>query len=215
MPDGEKDKPKVLVEIAGHPMLHWQFKELRRQGFWSITLSLGYRADMVIDWLKSSGNSEVRYVIETEPLGTGGGLKLASQGIKEPFLAMNADDLANVNFGALIRHGGRGTYSVLTGAEIKDARAFGLMKCDEHKKICSFEEKNPEATEGGLVNIGHYYLLPNIFEGTPKAFSIEHGIFPKLAAAGDLLLYKHTGYWLPTGTEEQLQVTREYFSKSH
>ncbi|MEK7555089.1 MAG: sugar phosphate nucleotidyltransferase, partial [Patescibacteria group bacterium] len=215
MPESEKDKPKVLVEIAGHPMLHWQIEELRKQGFSNITLSLGYRAETVVEWLKKSGNHDIRYVIEPEPLGTGGGLKLAIAGIKEPFLAMNADDIADVNFRALIRHGGDGRWNVLTGFQITDARAFGLLKCDEYKKICSFEEKKPDATDGGLVNIGHYYLLPDVFDGTPDAFSIEHDVFPRLASAGKLLLYDHPGYWLPTGTTEQLAMTREYFAKAH
>ena len=215
MPEGEKEKPKALVEIAGKPMLHWQIEEVRRQGFENIILSLGYKAEMAVEWLKKSGNSHIQYSIEKEPLGTGGGLKLAAKGINEPFLAFNADDLADVNFHGLIRHGNGGVFNVLAGAEIADARAFGLLKCDEHKKICAFQEKNPSSSEGGLVSIGHYYLTPDIFDGTPEAFSIENDVFTKLAAEGKLVIFKHTGYWLPTGTAEQLQITREYFSKSH
>lgn len=215
MPDDEKDKPKVLVEVAGKSLIQWQIDEARQQGFWNITLSLGYKAEKVVEWLKASGNTEIRYVVEPEPLGTGGGLKLAAKGIREPFLAMNSDDLADVNLSALIRHGGDGAWNVLSGKAIADVRAFGLLKCDEDKKVCAFEEKNQKAEEGGVVNIGHYYLLPEIFEGTPNAFSLEHDIFPKLAGAGKLLLYKHTGYWLPTGTPEELKATREYFAKSH
>jgi len=214
MPENEKDKPKVLVEVGGKPLLHWQFEELRRQGFHDFRLSLGYRADMVIDWLKMSGNKEVRYAIEKEPLGTGGGLKLGSEGISEPFLAFNADDLADVNFKSLIEHGVHGPSHVLAGREIKDAKAFGLLECDEYKHICKFQEKRPDATTG-IVSIGHYYLLPDIFDGTPKSFSIEHDVFPKLAAANKLVLYTHTGYWFPTGTPEELKITREYFAKMH
>lgn len=215
MPENEKHKPKVLVEIAGKPMLQWQIEQLYQQGFFNIILSLGYKSEMVIDWLHESGHQNIGYVIETEPLGTGGGIKLAAAGIREPFLAFNADDISDVDLASLVRHGQSGRYNVVTGMEIADARAYGLIECDEYKKICKFREKDPTAMRG-TVNIGRYYLLPDVFDGTPKAFSIEHDIFPKLAAAGKLVLHRHTGnYWFGCGTPETLAATREYFSKMH
>jgi NDP-sugar pyrophosphorylase family protein len=50
----------------------------------------------------------------------------------------------------------------------------------------------------------------------PEKFSIEYDLFPKLAAAGKIVLHQHKGnYWFDTGTEERLTIVREYFSKSH
>ena len=97
--------------------------------------------------------------------------------------------------------------------EIVDARAYGLIECDERKKICAFKEKDPSAAKG-IVNIGHYYLKPEIFKDTPEVFSMERDIFPKLAERGELVMMKHMGnYWFGCGTPETLAATREYFSK--
>ncbi|MDO8601745.1 MAG: sugar phosphate nucleotidyltransferase [bacterium] len=225
MPESEKHRPKLMANIMGaprametigeKPMLQHQIEWAERQGFKNIILSLGYMADQIIAWLKEQKLSHIRYVVEDKPLGTGGALKLAAQGITAPFIAINGDDIADVNYAGLIRHGAEGKYNVVTGMEIGDARAYGLIECDEHKKICAFKEKDPTAVSG-IVNIGHYYLKPEIFEGMPEKFSMEYDLFPKLVAKGELVLMKHMGnYWFGCGTPETLQATREYFSKSH
>jgi NDP-sugar pyrophosphorylase family protein len=212
LPAEEQDKPKCLVEIAGKPILAWQFDQLRAQGIYDITLSLGYKAEMVVDWLKKSGNKDVKYVIETSSLGTGGGLKLASEGFTEPFIALNVDDLADVNYRILIRHSLHGKFNVIAGIECSDARAFGTIVHDSDKQICEFREKNPEQ-KPAIVSIGHYYLRPDVFKDTEKMFSLEHVVFPKLASEKKILLYSHFGsYWLPTNTGEQLERARKVFS---
>lgn len=211
LPAEEQDKPKCLVEIAGKPILAWQIEGLRKQGFSDIRLALGYKAEDVIAWLHSSGNNDVKYVVESEPLGTGGAIKHAAGGITTPFIALNVDDLADINYGLLMRHGMNGKYSVIAGMQFEDARTFGTLVCDEHKRICEFKEKAPEAMPG-VVSIGHYYLQPEIFEGTPAKFSIEYDLFPRIAAQKKLVVCQHAGtYWLPTNTAEQLKAAREYF----
>ncbi len=210
MPEQEKDKPKCLVDIVGKPMLQRQLEVLRSQGFSNITLALGYKAQMVIEWLKKTGNEDITYVIENEPLGTGGAIKLALGKRHEPFIAINCDDLVDLSLTSLVRHSCGNIYNVISAAETADGRTFGLIECDDQKKVCAFKEKDPRSM-GGLVSIGHYYLQPAIFDGMPRAFSIEHDIFPKLAAAGSLVLHRHVGYWVTSNNAEQLQTTRDHF----
>jgi len=212
MPDNEKDKPKCLVDVAGRPMLAWQIEELHKQGFFNITLALGYKADMVVDWLTKNNHGDIAYVIEKEPLGTGGALKLALGGRKESFIGINCDDFADINFTSLMRHSCDGKYNVLSAADIADARTFGLIECDEFRKVCKFKEKDPNSTQG-LVSIGHYYLQPNIFDGREGKFMIEHDVFPDLAADGNLVLHRHAGYWVTANDAEQLKGAREHFAK--
>lgn len=215
MPPEEQGKQKVLTDVAGKTLLQHQIEIATKQGFTNIRLALGYDAQGVINWLKKMGYDHITYVIEQEPLGTGGALKLAAKGITTPFIAINGDDIADVNYASLVRHGANGQYNVVTGMEISDARAYGLIAHDEFKRISAFKEKDPNAT-AGIVNIGHYYLKPDIFDGMPEKFSMEYDIFPKLTAKGELLLMKHMGnYWFGCGTPETLRLTREYFANSH
>ncbi len=215
MPEGEKHLPKLLVEVAGKPMLAHHLEHLAAEGAGRIRLSLGYRAEEIAAWLHASEWKHVECIIEREPLGTGGGIKLAAKGLDQPFFAANADNLADWNIHSLVRHGSQGRFAVICGVEIADASDFGSMQCDEHRRICAFNEKQPNAG-AGIINAGAYVLRPQDFDGTPDSFSIERDLFPKLAAAGNLVLAKHTGnYWFDCGTAERLARVREYFSKSH
>lgn len=215
LPEAEKSVPKLLVPIAGKPMLAHQLDNLAKQEAGRIVLSLGHRASDIVAWLTAQGKSDISYVIEQKPLGTGGGIRLASRGIREPFVAINGDSLGDFNLGALARHSSGGRFAVICGVEVGDASDFGSITCDEHKRICAFVEKKPNAG-AGIINAGAYVLRPKDFEGMPEAFSIERDLFPKLAALGELVLATHTGnYWFDCGTSERLKAVREYFSKSH
>ncbi len=207
-----EQRPKMLIDIAGKSMLEHQLENALQQGFTNIRLSLGFKADEIIQWLKSSAYKEVDYVVEKLPLNTGGALKFASKNLDVPFLAINGDDLADVNYAGLVRHSS-GRYNVISGTEVGQAHEYGLIECDPFKRICSFREKDEDARVG-IVSIGHYYLLPDIFEATPRIFSLEHFLFPRLAATGKLVLHQHTGnYWFGCGTPEVLDRTRAYFLK--
>jgi NDP-sugar pyrophosphorylase family protein len=213
MPEDSKHLPKALVEVAGKPILEHQLDWIGRQGFSRVRLSLGWKADQIIAWLKERGYMHVEYVVESEPLGTGGGLKLASRGITEPFIALNADNLADWNFRGMLRHAAGGVFSVIAGVEVPDARDYGTLECDASRHIRSFREKQPEV-EKGMVNAGAYVLNPQDLEGMPHAFSMEKDIFPKLAASGRLVLHRHSGsYWFDCGTPERLKAVQEHFQK--
>lgn len=215
LPSGEQGKPKCLVEIAGKPILQHQLELLGKQGFKNILIALGYRAEMVVDWLKVSGYKHLKTVVEKEPLGTGGGLKFASKGLKEPFLVLFGDILADFNFRAVIRASARGKYRVLAGVQVADVTGLGVLECDEMMRICAFKEKQASGVPG-IINANASMLNPADFKDMPEKFSIEHDLYPKLAAAGKLVIHHHKGnYWFNCGTDETLKMTREYFSQSH
>jgi NDP-sugar pyrophosphorylase family protein len=214
LPKEEQEKPKCMVEVAGKPILEHQLQLLHEQGFKNIHLALGYKSEVVIDWLKKRGYKNVNWVVEKEPLGTGGALKFATKGDHEPFLSFFGDILADFNFRGVIRSSNDGIYRVLAGVDFEDVAGMGVIECDEYKRICSFKEKQAEGVPG-LINANASYLHPADFASMPDVFSIEQDLYPKLAREGKLVLYQHTGaYWFDCGTPERLARVREFFSKS-
>ncbi len=214
LPDEERELPKSLVEVAGKPILQHQLELLEKQGVADITLALGYKADMVIDWTRRHGFRNVRYAIEKQLLGTGGAVKFAAKGISRPFIAMSGDVLADFSIGGLLRHADGG-HRVMTGVELADVEGMGVLQCDEHKRVCAFKEKQSSGTSG-LINAGLYVLYPEDLEKMPDSFSLEYDLFPKLVQEGKLVLHHHKGnYWFDCGTAERLKQVRDYFSNSH
>lgn len=202
LPDSARDIPKALVEVRGKPMIDHLTRLLGSHGFSDLLFALGFRADMIIDYL--DGRHE--YVVEPEPLGTGGALKFASSDLNEPFLAMNGDIITDFDFrGFHGRYQELGTIpNMIAVYETDDARDFGLAKL-EGDHILKFQEK-PVEKRSGFVNTGFYILDPQALRAHPgKSFSIEHDIFPRLAQARKLGYFIHRGCWTDAGTEERLR----------
>lgn len=215
LPESAKDLPKALVEVGNKSILRHQIDQLLKHGFFDIRLALGYRAEQIIEWLEKAEikNPKLRidWVIEQEPLDTGGAIKFASSDLREPFLVLNGDVLSDIDFtGFYKRFRERRDENLVAVYHVPDARSYGMIKKNKGR-IVRFLEK-PSEPVAGHINAGFYILSPHIFKDTQeKKFSIEKGIFPQLASNGQLGYYIHRGFWTDAGTEERLKEVRALF----
>lgn len=89
--------PKPMVPVAGEPFLHWQILDLKEQGYTDIVLLVSYLGEQIQKYFGdgSKWGVAISYSFETEPLGTGGALRLAVQNLgdslEEDFMIMNGD----------------------------------------------------------------------------------------------------------------------------
>src|SRR3989338_7980886 len=96
LPNSAKDIPKVLVPIRGKTtMLDHQLELLLAHGLSDVCLSLGFRADQIIKHLHDIGKTHIEYRVESEPLGTGGAVRFASQDMKGDFMVLNGDTISD------------------------------------------------------------------------------------------------------------------------
>ncbi len=207
LPDSAKDIPKALVEVQGKLMIDHQIELLERHGLNDLRFSLGYRAEDIIRHL----NGRYEYVVEEEPLGTGGALKFASRDVEDPFMAINGDVITDLDLKNFVNHyqQRKETPNTIVVYEVEDARDFGLLKL-EGDNILKFQEK-PKDERAGFINAGFYILDPSVLRGYPgKRFSIENDIFPDLAREGKLGYFLHRGFWTDAGTEERLKLVNTH-----
>ena len=229
LPRSAKNIPKPLVKIAGKPILQHQVDILEKHNLTDIRFSLGYEANQIIDYLKNKPRTnpfgimrgKYEYIIESEPLGTGGAIKFASKDLKEDFMILNGDILTDINFSEFLKfHKNVPQTNSLTVWHCQDARPYGLIDLlasgwsTVGRKVIKFHEK-PKELISGYINAGFYILSPNIFKNTKKiSFSIEKDIFPKLAENGQLAAYIHKGFWTDVGTEKRLKEVRDKFKNN-
>lgn len=215
LPDSAANIPKALVEVAGKPVLQHQIDLLEQVGFSDITFALGMKADKIADYIKD----KYEYVVEEAQLGTGGAIKFASKGFREPFFVLNGDVLSNIHFGDFWDTYKRsGAENMIVAWHCSDVRDFGHLGMDwsfDHSgksaRITDFLEK-PVKKSAGFINAGAYLLSPDVFEDHPQeSFSLEKDIFPKLVEEEKLNAYMHEGWWMEMGTEERLTQVREEF----
>ena len=98
------DVPKCMAEVAGKPFLHYIVRSLESAGFSHIIFSLGYKHECVEEWITlHNGPAEISYVVESEPLGTGGGVLLAlSRAREENVFVLNGDTFFRVSFAEML-----------------------------------------------------------------------------------------------------------------
>ncbi|MDP3727775.1 MAG: sugar phosphate nucleotidyltransferase, partial [bacterium] len=179
---------------------------LARHGLTNVTLALGFRADQVVMHLARTGRRHIEHVIESESLGTGGAVRLASHGLAGPFFVLNGDTLADFDFSSISRSHEPGS-ALMVSCWREDARDFGLLDVADGA-IRSFLEK-PAEPRSGFINAGCYILQPDHFVGaSAPAFMLEQAIFPRLAERGLLYTVHHRGFWEDVGTEERLAAVR-------
>lgn len=216
LPVSAKNIPKPLVKIGKKTILEHQLDLLKSQGFTDIILSLGHGADKIISYCKKRG-IDAEFIIEKEPLGTGGAIKYASKGLKSPFLVLNGDILSDFNFKEFVNDFNNNvSRETLLGSiatwKCQDCSDYGLI-CHKNGFISEFLEK-PSKKCVGYINTGFYILSPKIFKKVPhETFSIERDVFSKLAVKNRLLCFIHRGFWTDVGTEKRLKEAKTLMNK--
>lgn len=202
-------RPKPLLGVAGKPILQHQIEFLHQSGLSDIRLSLHYKADQIIEFCERMWPGKLKFVVEKEPLGTGGAVKLASQEFipHEEFLVLNGDNLMRgVDLSGFFSLGAPTIGCVL----LDDAREYGLVEVIDGR-VKAFLEK-PQDKTAGFVSCGLYILRRDVFEETDgQVFMLERNVFPRLAEAGELKAHIHRDWWIDAGTKERLErANHEY-----
>lgn len=208
------DLPKALVPVAGHPFLAWQIDWLFRQGFPSVLLAAGYMGDKIRDWVRQQPfKDNVSVSIEPAPLGTGGALKYLSDTIgNNPFLTLNGDSLLpKLDYQQMDEaHRKSGALATIAVTSMKHSGRYGAVLFDNKGKIIRFDEKKNRGT--GWINAGIYLFAPAVLSAISpnKNVSIEHEVFPSLAAEGKLFVFQAKPPLLDMGTPEGLNKMEAY-----
>lgn len=199
------DLPKPLAPLGGKPFLARQLEWLRDRGVTRAVILAGYGAEQVREALGDGAAFGValEYSVESEPLGTGGALKLAEGFVDGPALVVNGDTLGDVDPWTLERdrweQGAIGTVALY---RVDDARGRGRVE-HEAPLVARFVEKDPEWSGPAWVNGGQYAFSPALWRHLPAgASSLERDVLPALAASGALGASEVQGRFWDIGTPE-------------
>ena len=206
--DAAGGMPKSLVPVGGRPLLAWQIGRLARAGVGRVIVScLGGQEALFLEGLGDVG-VELECAGEPERLGRGGGIRYAAARRRETgdVLAMNGDELVDVDFSALVeRH--RSTGAAATVAVAQPPSQFGQVELTEDDVVTGFHEVSRVPY---WVNCGIYVLSDEALARFPEKGDHETTAFPELAAEGRLRAFRHTGLWLTVNTPKELRRADEY-----
>jgi NDP-sugar pyrophosphorylase family protein len=200
-------RPKALVEVAGRPLAAHQVGQLADAGVDRVIVSCASGNEALFEAELAGLGAEVVAVPEPEPLGRGGGLRLAATARREPgdVYALNGDELVDVDLAALLeRHRATGVAATIVVTHPRSP--FGVVEVGEDDRVTGFEE-------AGLlphwVSCGIYVLGEEALEALPERGDHETTTFPELAGRGRLGAFRHGGLWLTVNTPKDLRVADE------
>jgi NDP-sugar pyrophosphorylase family protein len=202
--------PKPLVPVAGRPLAAWQIGLLGRAGVGRVIVGCNAGAGEQFAAALGGLGPEVAIAEEPERLGRGGGIRFAARERLEngDLLALNGDELLDVDFGALLdQHGSTGAAATITVAQPRSP--FGVVELDGDR-VTGFAEGGAIAC---WVSCGVYVLGGEALARFPERGDHETTAFPELAAEGKLGAFRHTGLWLTVNTPKDLRRAEEYVSE--
>ncbi|WP_129019873.1 nucleotidyltransferase family protein [Edaphocola flava] len=198
------DVPKCLAPVNGQPFLAHLFHYLEQQYCDHVILSLGYKYEMVLEWLKTKAFTfKISWVIEKEPLGTGGGLKRALLKChSDQCFVLNGDTLFDIPLREMSEGLSDEVKAVIALKPMQQFERYGTVILDEDQYITGFREK--QACDNGLINGGIYLLnhAKTLLQDMPDHFSLEKDFFEPEADQHSLKGYINEGYFIDIGVEE-------------
>jgi mannose-1-phosphate guanylyltransferase len=198
--------PKPMLPTAGVPFLTHLVTRVRDAGITHIVLGTSYRAEVFEDYFGDGAalGVELEYVVESEPLGTAGGIRNVVPALRgDTTLVFNGDVLSGVDLTALLDTHHRADADVtLYLTRVADPRAFGCVPTDAQGRVTAFLEKDPDPVTD-QINAGAYVFRRAVLDAIPtgRAVSVERETFPELLASGALVQgHVADDYWRDLGT---------------
>jgi NDP-sugar pyrophosphorylase family protein len=203
-------RPKALVEVGGKPLAAYQVEQLRAAGVGRVLVSCASGQEGVFEAALGGIGPEIVAVPEQEPLGRGGGIRLAAAARREQgdLYALNGDELVDVDLSELLAlQRARGAAATITVVPLRSS--FGVVDLDDDV-VTGFREA-PRLDH--WVSCGIYVLGEEALARLPERGDHETTTFPELAAEGRLRALRHEGTWLTVNTPKDLRLADEFLAE--
>lgn len=196
------DLPKAMAPVAGRPFLFHIINYLRSQWVGRFIFSLGYRHEVIIEYLREQYPTlDYEVVIEEEPMGTGGGIRLACEKAKARHVVVaNADTLFKANLDEMFNlHEQKNAFCTLALKPMRDFDRYGVVELGNDHSVTAFQEK--KFYPAGLINGGLYILDVEKFtkEFQPAKFSFETDFLERACARHVIFGLEQGGYFIDIG----------------
>jgi mannose-1-phosphate guanylyltransferase len=203
--------PKPLLPTAGVPFLAHQLARAAECGVTHVVLATSYRSEMFTEAFGDGAQFglSIDYEYESEPLGTGGGIRNAAArlhgGPDDPIVVLNGDVLTGHDLPAQVDlHRKTEAAVTLHLVPVDDPSRYGCVPTDAAARVTAFLEKTPNPVTN-QINAGCYVFRRSVIDQIPagQVVSVERETFPGLIEARAVVMgYAEDAYWLDVGTPE-------------
>ncbi len=221
-------RPKPMVEVGGRPVLWHLMKFLHSYDISDFVVAVGYKSEQIKDYFLNyearnndftvhlgprqaieyhDQHGESEWSVTVTDTGTdtmtGGRLFAAKRYLQDgTFLATYGDGLSNVDIAGLLAfHRSHGRIATVT--TVRPPSRFGILDIAGDGQVQSFREK-PQVD--GWINVGYFIFEPQVFDYLDADSVLEQRPLARLAEEGQLMAYRHEGFWQPMDTFRESQL---------
>jgi glucose-1-phosphate cytidylyltransferase len=234
---GDTETKKELVEVGGRPILWHVMKIFAAFGHTRFILALGYQAEAVKRYfiefepmkrdftIRLGDSAEISYHQHQEEedwdvtlADTGlftsraGRIRRVARYIdSDTFFLTYGDGVGNVNVNDLLAfHRSHGRLATLTGVQAR--WQYGIVRADNKGQVSGFEEK---PLLDYWINGGFMLFDRGVFDylSDGDRLGLESEVLPRLAAEGQLMMYRHAGFWRSMDTFKEAQILDELWRR--
>ena len=212
--DVAADIPKPMIAIGDRPILWHIMKGYARWGHKDFVLCLGYKGEAIRAFFRVNGEGWYVTLADTglDAL-TGARVWRIRDNLKDDdvFMLTYGDGVGNVDIAALLafhkRHG-----KIMTVTGVRPPSRFGELEIDGDR-VTGFNEK-PQAT-AGRISGGFFVCGRRLFDYLDDRENLMLELEPMqlLAKSGEMMVYRHDGFWHPMDTSRDYRMLNELWSK--
>lgn len=202
--------PKPMLSLGEKPILEHILENFVEQGFENFFISVNYMAEMVEEYFKdgSAWDVHIRYLRESQRLGTAGSLSLLPEPPDSPIIVMNGDLLTTLDFKELLNtHQSKGSVATVCVRTYDMEVPYGVIRT-EKEKIVQLDEK---PIVSFYINAGVYVLSSEALNIIPcDRFFDMTDLVSLLIATGDKPgTFPIGGYWQDIGQKSDLEKAKQ------
>lgn len=206
------DRPKAMVQINGRPIAETQLSWLKEKvKVEKVTFACGHKWEKLKKYFGDEyRGTAINYVVEEEPLGTGGAIKNAIKSMgseDEDIIVVNGDIITDLDLSKMLEWHTT-SQSVVTMLLVPYRSPFGVVHIDKLRSVRKFEEK-PEFPDV-WINGGVYLMkVKRVMKLLPDKGDVERDTFPKLVTYGEILAFPYYGFWRVVDSIKDLKEIEE------
>lgn len=206
------DIPKPMIPVCGIPVLEREICSLKEQGFTEIILTVGYKANVIMDHFNDGSKLgvHIEYFVEKQPLGNAGALFQLKDKLTEDFLLLNADAMFNVDFNRFVNfhkeHKGLVTLFTHPNNHPYDSGLIIANKDKQVEKWLAKEDVRPEYYQN-RVNAGLHVISPEVLnmQITTEKVDLDRQVLKPLCGTGKMYCYDSPEYVKDMGTPDRFE----------
>ncbi len=230
-------KPKPMIEVGGMPILWHIMKMYSKFGVNEFVICAGYKQHVIKEWFadyflhtsditfdftqddkiivhhKRAEQWKVTVVDTGLNTMTGGRLKRVRSYLgDEPFFMTYGDGVADVDIDKLLEfHKSHGKLATMSA--VKPGSRFGVLDLSDDDEVKAFREKSD--VDSGFINAGFMVLSPQVLDYVKDdTIMFEREPMEKLAEDGQLMCYKHEGFWQCMDTLRDKEKLEELWNEN-